>query len=224
MLLLVLLAAFFFVFQGQMNLRDNLADSTLENETLRQEQAQLEIEHSALQATSTAAQSVQTTTEAEREELRTELVATDRMVATLEAQADAIVQERDSAKATMAAYETVGPLVEIVNPQASTVATVGEDLTLVIVAGDLVGVRSVNISIGDRLLDSEVVPGQVVTVRESWTPTAAGQAIITVSAVNENGVTSHPEVVTVVVQEAPATSTPVPSPTSPPTVAPTPQP
>ncbi len=225
MFLLVLLAAFLFLFQGQLALRDSLSSSDQDNEALRQERAQLEIEQSASQATTTALQatvevlqSEQATVAAEREELRMQLVATDHKVATLEAQLEEVTQERDVAQGTKEAYESVGPFVEMIEPQQSTVATVGEPLTLVVVASDVVGVRSVNINIGNELLDVEVTPGQSVTVRRTWTPQSSGSASITVSAVNRNNITSQPEVVTIDVQNPAPTSTPTP------TLEPTPTP
>ncbi len=217
MFLLVLLAAFFFVFQGQLALRDDVAGAASEVESLQQEQAQLQLERSSLQATATKMYTVQATSASENVELTTQLADTDRKVATLEAQSKERLLDLDLAEATRDFHESTGPLVTVVEPFPPE-SIVGEETELVIVASDVVGVKSVTISVDDRLIDVQVTPGQSVTVRQTWIPDTAGQAIITISAVNSNNVTSQPAVLTVQVQSPSVTATPVstltPQPTS----------
>ena len=53
MFLLVLLAAFFFVFQGQVSLRNDLAEEQKKVDTIQEEQATLKLNHSILQEEAT---------------------------------------------------------------------------------------------------------------------------------------------------------------------------
>ena len=222
MLLLVLLAAFFFVFQGQLALRNDLEGTEREVESLQQEQAQLQLEQSSLQATSTMVHSAQATSAAESLSLTTQLADTDLTVTAQAAQSLQLSQEKEIAQATRQFYENTGPLVTIIEPQPSTIVTVGEDITLVVVASDAVGVGSLNISIDDELIDDvSLTPGQNVVVRQPWTPGAAGPAIITITAVNDNGKTSQPAAITIQVHNPTPTSTPTSTPTAEPTPEPT---
>jgi hypothetical protein len=220
MFLLVLLAAFFFVFQGQLALRDNLADANQEVDALLQDQAKLELERSALAATSTQMHSVQATSAAENVELSTQLAEDDLTVTAMATRSLGLAQERDAAQATRDLYESTGPAVKIIELQPFNTATVGEQLAMVIVASDVVDVKSVTMSIDDKLIDlPPVSPEKNVAVRYTWVPESAGQTIITVSAVNSNNITSRSEQTTVQVQNP----TPTATPTSTATATPTPQ-
>lgn len=222
MFLLVLLAAFFFVFQGQIALRDDLAGTELEIESLQQEQAQLQLEQSSLQATSTRMSAAQATSDAESLSLTTQLAETDLTVTAQAAHLLEVWTEKERAEATRQFYENTGPLVTIIEPQPSTIVTLGEDVTLLIVASDAAGVSAINISIDDELIDDvPLAPGQNVTVRLPWIPDAVGPAIITVTAVNDNGTTSQPAAITIQVRGPSPTTTQTPTPTTEPTPTPT---
>ncbi len=221
MFLLVLLAAFVFTFQRQISFRDELGRTEQGYEALQQEQAELELEHASLRATATIVSSLQATADVESIELRAELVEADRQVGTLAAQLEVGEQDLQASEATRSFYDASGPLVTIVEPQAGQAIT-GEEITLVFVASDVVGIRSVTISIDDQLFDVEVTPGQSVTVRQPWLPESTGPAIITVTAINNSNVTSQPAAMTVEVVNPPATSTPSPTPTA--TATPSPEP
>ncbi len=221
MFLLVLLAAFFFVFQGQITLRDNLASTESEIESLQQEQAQLQLEHSSLQATSTKVDSAQATSAAESLSLTTQLAETDLTVTAQAARSLELSNEIDVVAATRQFYEETGPLVTIIDPQTSMPVNVGDEITFLIVASDPVGVRSINITINNLFEDVPMSPGQNVIARYPWTPEAPGPAIITVTAVNDNGITSQPAAITIQVQSLSATSTPTSTPTPEPTPEPT---
>lgn len=222
MFLLVLLAAFVFVFQGQLALRDDLAETEREIETLQQEQAQLQLEQSSLQATSTRMSAAQATSDAESLLLTSQLAESDLTVTAQANQLMELSMENEAVQATRQFYENTGPLVAIIEPRRSTVAAVGEEFTLLIVASDAAGVRAINISINDELIeDVPVTPGQSVIVRQPWTPDTAGPAIITVTAVNENGQTSQPAALTIQVQNPQPADTPTATATTEPTPIPT---
>jgi hypothetical protein len=224
MLLLVLLASFFFVFQGQLALRDELVESNDTIDTLEADRARLEIDQSELQATATMLHAAHATAVFEGVELSQQLAETDLQVTQAAQEIVTVEAERDIASATLAWYEATGPLVTIIEPQRFSRAVAGDEMIIVVVASDVVDVTTVTISIDNELLElSPVTPGQQVTVRQPWTPPEAGQAIITVTAVNSNNVTSQPDAVTVSIIEptalptstvtATATLTPEPSPT-----------
>jgi hypothetical protein len=208
MFLLVLLAAFVFVFQGQLALRDDLAGTQSEIEVLQQDQAQLQLEQSSLQATATRLWAARATSDAESLSLTTQLAETDLTVTAQAAQSAELLEEKDSAQATRQFYEDMGPLVTIIEPRPSYNGVMGEPITLLVVASDAVGVRAINISINDELFDDiPLTPGQNVVVSQSWTPDAPGPAIITATAVNEHGKTSQPAAITIQVQNLPPTAT-----------------
>ncbi|MFN2206274.1 MAG: hypothetical protein ACK2UT_10200 [Candidatus Promineifilaceae bacterium] len=208
MFLLVLLAAFVFVFQGQLALRDDLAGSQSEIETLRQDQAQLQLEQSSLQATATRLSAARATSDAESLSLTTQLAETDLTVTAQAAESAELLEDKESAQATRQFYEDTGPLVAIIEPRPSFNGIVGEEITLLIVASDAVGVRAINISINDELIDDvPLTPEKSVVVSQLWTPDAPGPAIITVTAVNEQGKTSQPAAITIQVQNPSPTAT-----------------
>lgn len=220
MFLLILLAAFFFVFQGQIVLRNDLAAEKQTVDAIKQEQATLKLDHSTLREEATRMFLTKATAVSESVVLTEQLANTDRQLATVEAQSELLSQARDQAVEERDFYESIGPLVKIIEPQPFTEATVGEELTVLIVASDVVGVNSVIISIDNQLLDTPpVTPDQVVTMQQKWIPEEGGQKRITVRAVNNNNVTSRQSAESIVfVQTATpestptATATPIPTP------------
>lgn len=215
MLLLVLLAAFVFVFQGQLTLRDDLLESSQTVDAVEAERAKLELQQFELLATATRLSAVQATSASESVELSKQLAAADLEGTRLAEEQAMTAQERDAIRATRDGYESSGPVVTIVEPRPPATATAGEELTVVVVASDVVDIRSVTLSINNELIDSPPIsPARSIVLRHTWTPEEAGQAIITVTAVNNNNVTSQPAAITVPVLNPTASATIPASPTA----------
>lgn len=211
MLLLVLLAAFIFLFQGQLTLRDGLNEAELTIQNLEQQEATLRIEAAAAQATMTAAENLQATTAADSALLESQLVQSEQQTKLLETQLTETTASLESARATQDVYEGFGPLITIIEPQPKAAAIVGQPVELMIVASDPVGVKAITISIDRDLLDTPVTPQPTIIVNDTWVPSSAGTSIISVSAVNNNGVTSKSSMTSVQI------AAPAPEPTSTPT-------
>ncbi len=214
MLLLVMLASFVFLFQGQLALRDGLGAAEVTIQSLEQQEAHVRIEAAAAQATLTATENLQATTAADSALLESQLVQSEQQTDLLEGQLADVQDELDSARATQENLESRGPVVTIIQPESGSNAVVGQPVDLVIVASDPAGVKTVTISINRDLLDTPVTPQPGVVIAETWVPMAAGSSIISVSAVNNNGVTSKSSMAAVqVANPAPTpTNTPLPAP------------
>jgi hypothetical protein len=222
MFLMVLLAAFVFVFQGQVTLRRNLAVEKQTVDEIKQEQATLKLNHSALQEEATRMYFERATAASDSVVLTEQLANTDEQLATLEAESALLSQARDEALEERDFYKSLGPLVKIIEPQPFTEVNVGEELTIVIVASDIVGVEAITISINNRLLDTPpIIADQVVTMDQKWIPESAGQKRITVRAVNNDNVTSRQSAESIVLVRTP---TPQNTPTVSATLAATPEP
>jgi hypothetical protein len=226
MFLMVLLAAFVFVFQGQVSLRRSLAEEKQTVDAIKQEQATLKLNHSALQEEATRMYFERATAASESVELTEQLANSDEQLATLEVQSTLLSQARDEAVEERDLYKSLGPLVKIIEPQPFTEVNVGEELAILIVASDMVGVNAITISVNNQLLDTPPITtaDQVVTLEQKWVPESAGQKRITVRAVNNNNVTSRQSAESIVLVRTPTpqstptlratlTVTPEPSPT-----------
>jgi hypothetical protein len=211
MLLLVLVAAFIFLFQGQLTLRDGFSEAELTIQSLEQQEAALRIEAAAAQATMTAAESLQATTAADSALLESQLVQSEQQTELLETQLTETTAALESVRATQDIYEGYGPLITIIEPQPGVAAIVGQSVDLKIVASDPVGVKAITISIDRELLDTPVTPQPNIIVNETWVPSSAGTSIISVSAVNNNGVTSKSSMTTVQIAAPNPTTTPTPT-------------
>lgn len=217
MLLLVFAAAFIFLFQGQLALRDNLVDAEATLESLQQNEARLRIEAAAAQETVTASELLRATSAANEALLESQLVQSEQQADLLETQLEDTTAELESALATTEFYAASGPQITLIEPQATAQAVAGQPLELLIVASDPAGVRTVTVSVGRELLDTPVTPQPSVVVQQEWVPERAGTAILSISAVNGNGVTSKTSISSILVSEPTATSTPTPTTTPQPT-------
>ncbi len=221
MFLLVLAAAVFFLFQGQQHLKGDLQDGYDNVRNLEKQQAQIELSSSAAQATLDTLELSGTSTASENVGLTEQLANSDQLNATLEAQETHLSSDLENANATMESFESRAPLVTVVGPQADAIVTVGQPVELVIVASDHAGVDSILFNIGSDLLGGPVEDAGVTAIkRHTWTPTAEGPVIISITATNVNGITSEPYTVALTVIAA---TTSTPEPTAEPTPSPTPE-
>jgi hypothetical protein len=204
MFLLVLLAAFVFVFQGQVSLRRSLTEEKQTVDAIKQEQAALELNHSALQEDATRMFYERATAASESVVLTEQLANTDEELATLEAESALLSQSRDEAEEERDFYKLSGPLVKIIEPQSLTGVNLGEEVAIVIVASDVVGVEAITVSVNNELLDTPpIISDQVVTIEQKWIPESGGQKRITVRAVNNDNVTSRQSAEVIVLVRTP---------------------
>jgi hypothetical protein len=213
MFLIVLASAVFFLVQGQQSLKGELQSANDDVRTLEKQQAQIELNNSAAQATLDTLELSGTSTSAENVGLTEQLANSDQLIATLEAQEVQLNSDLENANATMEILESQAPLVTVVGPQDAAVVSVGQPVELVIVASDHAGVNSVLFNIGNDLLGGPIEEvGVTAIMRHSWTPTDADEGPITIfiTATNVNGITSEPSTIDLTVV-AVATSTPEPT-------------
>jgi hypothetical protein len=199
MLLLVLLAAFYFLFQARvlpLQGRLETAESQLEN--LNRERT-LELE--SLRGTRDAAEAALATAQAENVALNADLVESDQ-------------------EATRAA--AVGPLVAIVEPREGATVVRGQPVSLVVVVSDAAGVQSVVINVGEDRFEDQGNGELTKIVRREWQADLNGTVTLSISAVNANGTTNEPitQMLSVLEPTAVPTNTPVPTPIPQPTATP----
>jgi|GEM_PF-6623205 len=199
MLLLVLLAAFYFLFQARvlpLQGRLETAESQLDN--LNRERT-LELE--SLRGTRDAAEAALATAQAENVALNADLVQSDQ-------------------EATRAA--AVGPLVAIVEPREGATVVRGQPVSIVVVVSDASGVQSVVINVGEDRFEEQGNGKPTKIVRREWQAGLNGTVMLSISAVNANGTTNEPITQTLSVLEPTAvpTNTPVPTPIPQPTATP----
>jgi hypothetical protein len=211
MFLLVLAAAVFFLFQGQRTLKGDLQNANDNVRTLEKQQAEIELNNSAAQATLDTLEASGTHTAVENVGLTEQLANSDQHKATLEAKEVQLTSDLDNANATVETFESEAPLVTVVEPQADAIVTVGQPVELVIIASDHAGVDSVLFNIGSDLQGGPVEDAGVSVIKRfTWTPADEGPVTISITATNVNGITSEPFTITLTVL-ASATSTPEPT-------------
>lgn len=217
MFLLVSAAALFFLFQGQQSLKGDLQEANESVRELEKQQAQIELNNSAAQATMDTLALSATKTAAENVDLTGQLANSDQLQATLDVQDEQLRSDLNSANATVTFYETSPPIVKVVGPQEDAIVTIGQPVELVIVATDHADVASILFNIGEELLGGPVENPDVTAIeRYTWRPDVVGPVTISITATNMNGITSEPTTINLTVI-AESTSTPEP------TVQPTPE-
>ena len=223
MFILVLAAAVFFLMQGQQTLKGELSTSDENIHMLENQQAKMELSEQAAHATLEVAQDLQATSAVENLDLEGQLSDTAQAKATLEAVSTDQASELENANSKLSNFESQGPVVTIVEPQANANLIIDQPIEIVIVAADPNGVKSISYNTDKDLHTEEVEVQPVVTLRKTWTPTVPGTFTITASAVNNNEKLSQPSQfsnVTINVIPAP---TDTPEPTKEPTIEPTPE-
>jgi hypothetical protein len=199
MLLLVLLAAFYFLFQARvLPLQGSLETAESQLENLNRERT-LELE--SLRGTRDAAEAALATAQAENVALNADLVESDQ-------------------EATRAA--AVGPLVAIVEPREGATVVRGQPVSLVVVVSDAAGVQSVVINVGEDRFEDQGNGELTKIVRREWQADLNGTVTLSISAVNANGTTNEPitQMLSVLEPTAVPTNTPVPTPIPQPTATP----
>lgn len=205
MLLLVMVAAFVFLFQGRQTLegqRDELATAVTGLDMTR---TQLDLAFQSVEATRLGTGQELATAVAEAVLYEGQLVESQQQVDMLVSQVDGLTGELAAASGTVAANvantppESV-PTVQIVSPSAGTAVTVGQPLDIVFAAADPAGLATLNLTInGESLRSYDPGDATLYTARETWTPAEPGEVEIGVLAVNVNGRVSNPTTLTLTV-------------------------
>lgn len=217
MFVIVLAATVYFLFQGQQNLKRNLETADGEIRTLEQQQAEIELNHAAAQATFVVLEANSTSIAADNARLANELVESDQLNMTREARENQLSSDWEGADATVQSFESMGPLITLVNPDPDKELILGQLVELVIVASDHAGVTSIDFTIANEpiLQGGPVEDGQLTAVmRHEWTPQREGTSEIQITSTNVNGIKSDKIISLVVI-------TPTPEPTIEPTAEPT---
>jgi len=210
MLLLVAAAGFVFLLQGGLRLRNEARDIAAANETLRAEVAAAELELASEVATREAVVAALATAESDNLIIKEELVASQQALDSATAQVDELTGEADGLRDTLAQLQDEAqarrPVARIVTPLDGATLPVGRPASIVLVAGDAVGLTSLTLevdgqSFGDYLLDGETLYARTL----NWpAPDEEGEHTFTVTTININGVASQPQTITVTVQDTEA--------------------
>ena len=162
MLLLVAAAGFVFLLQGGLRLRNEARDIAAANETLRAEVAAAELELASEVATREAVVAALATAESDNLIIKEELVASQQALDSATAQVDELTGEADGLRDTLAQLQDEAqarrPVARIVTPLDGATLPVGRPASIVLVAGDAVGLTSLTLevdgqSFGDYPLD-----------------------------------------------------------------------
>ena len=178
MLLLVLTAAFIFLFQGRRTLEAR-------SQSLASDLQRVEDERDAIVGTRAAMVAALTTVESDSVLLEGQLVESQQEV-------DALTTELQQTGDTLAQLEqdrldmlARPPQIDVVSPEEGVVLLAGTPVEIVVAAADPVGITDMTVTIDGRLLSNYVVNGlPLLTVTENWTPTAGGSYVIEVEASN----------------------------------------
>ncbi len=207
MLLLVMVAAFVFLFQGRQTLEGQRDDLSTAVTGLDMTRTQLDIAFQSVEATRLATGQELATAVANSILYEGQLVESQQQVDALTTQVDDLTGQLAAISSTAAtennALQTIVPTVQIVSPTAGTAVTVGQPLDIVFAAADPAGLTTVNLTINEETFKIyDPADATLYTARETWTPTDPGEAEIGVLAVNVNGRVSNPLSVTLTVSPA----------------------
>ncbi|GAB4274793.1 MAG: hypothetical protein Kow0080_23460 [Candidatus Promineifilaceae bacterium] len=182
MLVVVMLSAFFFMYQSWRNVADKAALAEVAIATRDAAEAQL----------ATAVNDVEAldaqlfTSQQEVERLDADLAAAQTTLAQFAA------QSQDEATRIL-----------IVNPQNNAQLTVGEPIDVIAVVIDAAGISSVELTMGDEVRRLPVNDTPVYIARETWVPATTGSMTVTVTAAMSDGRVTEPASIDITVEEAP---------------------
>lgn len=218
MLLLVAAAAFVFLLQGDLRLRDQILETQREADRLRQAQAQTELLLGAAEATRDASFAALATAENNVLLLDGQLVQSAQELNDMETRVAELEAQLSTAEADFTALQESAqnqpPVVAIVNPQEGETLQAGQSVGITVVASDSNGLEQLQILIdGDVHVSYTDIGGEMLYTRTtSWTvPGEPGEYTIAAEAINSNE-NSNETTITVVVAAA-ATATPTVAPT-----------
>ena len=205
MLLLVLGAAFFFLFQGRQVLEDKTAVLSEQVNTLENDGTRIAAEKATVEGVRDQTMHSFATVAAEKTNLESDLAIAEQEKSGLQADVDTLTADLTKAEATVTAQaidkqalDALPPEVAILSPVEGVAINVNEAVDLVVVATDAKGVTAVNLTIGDETSRSYPADDQtMMTVQDSWMPSISGPVIISAMAINTRGSASTPITVTI---------------------------
>ncbi len=222
MFLLVLSAAFIFLFQNEMAFRD---DIVVTEQASQQQQIQTEVERDAAYSTQTVAAEAFITSEAANIAMETELVNSQQRENEISTQVAALETNIATAEFALKQHEAQAPSIQIVSPEDNSAFNVGEIVEIVVIASDVKGVTNVKIEVGtDVFEDIPEQPEQIILSEHTWSAVGDGPITLQVIAENEIGV-SEPVSILLTIIAPTLTPTPTATPTAaeaPPAATPTP--
>ncbi len=203
MLLMVVAAGFVFLFQAELRFRDNLREFSVDNETLRSAQANLELELSGAVATREAVSADLAAAEGDTRLLEGQLVESQQTVDELIAQVATLTADVDGLTADLTTLEgqqqSLPPVARIVTPAEAAMLPISTPVEIVLVASDAAGLASLTLDVNGRRYTTYTLDGESLYARTvKWpAPATEGEVVFTVTAVNLNNVRSEPHSVAV---------------------------
>ena len=207
MLLLVAAAGFVFLFQGGLRLRDEARQIAADNDSLRAQAAEAELELAGEVATREATAATLATAEHNALLLGGQLVDSQLAAEELATQAATLGQESDGLRDELAQLQgeaqTRPPVARIVTPLDAAIVPLDQPVQVVLVASDAAGLTELTLEVDGRRYVSYPLDGETLHARTlEWpAPAEAGEHTFTMSAVNLNGVSSESQTITVQVQD-----------------------
>ena len=207
MLLLVAAAGFVFLFQGGLRLRDEARQIAADNDSLRAQAAEAELELAGEVATREATAATLATAEHNALLLEGQLVDSQLAAEELATQAATLGQESDGLRDELAQLQgeaqTRPPVARIVTPLDAAIVPLDQPVQVVLVASDAAGLTELTLEVDGRRYVSYPLDGETLHARTlEWpAPAEAGEHTFTMSAVNLNGVSSESQTITVQVQD-----------------------
>jgi flagellar basal body-associated protein FliL len=190
MLLLVMLAAFYFSYQSQQTLQQRLTEAHTEQTSAVAAATRSAADLEMAVATRQVAQNALATAEADSVLLEGQLVASQQQAEELNRQIEALTDSLEALATRETGQSTLAtPLVAISHPDSDETLRSGEEVEVIIAAGDSVGLSTLHIEIGNEITATIPVEAgnNLFVYIQPWTPSAAGQYVIEAHAVNING-------------------------------------
>lgn len=206
-LLLVLGAAFIFLFQGRQTLLDQRESLNSSVADLQSERDANSLAFQAAEATRTAVESDLATAVADAVLLEGQLVESQQQVDTLTADNDELSNNLETATDSLSTVtselsEITGqpPEIEIIAPETDTAVFSGEEVEIMFAVMDPVGVTTVNLlADGETIETYEAGDEALFTAVGTWEATGEGEVEIGVLAVNKNGLASETTTINLIV-------------------------
>lgn len=206
-LLLVLGAAFIFLFQGRQTLLDQRESLNSSVSDLQSELDANSLAFQAAEATRSAVEADLATAVADAVLLEGQLVESQQQVDTLTAENDELSNNLETATESLSTVtseltEITGqpPQIEIIAPETDTAVFSGEEVEIMFAVMDPVGVTVVNLLADGETIETFEAGDEVLfTAVGTWEATGAGEVEIGVLAVNKNGLASETTTINLIV-------------------------
>ncbi len=210
MLLLVALAAIFFLFNNQARLLGQRDQAIEDNRALNATNSALQIDLNSAAGTRQAQETRVVELQNDNQMLDSQLVDSG-MTATAQAAEVTRISE------TLDTTQAQAPIINVISPGDGAVVDIGQEVTILVSASDPVGVTQIEAGIDSESFANPATGDTTATLNQTWIPDQSGIFALQVSATNANGVTSEPVSIAITVAEPTATPTPTATPSPVPT-------